>query len=657
MTLSYTYDGSPLGYPIPPTKISLPSRAELGSLSEGGVSPEDPAAGLSLVGWRPFHVDESDCSQPRLFTGYVADRQTGRSFEQTQFVGPDERIHDTTIADLNAVLGMRIIWDTDGKRPEETMEHRLDWLLTSDYLAGLIADTGFANRTFSLMMDAADYRGAFPDAVLQDLSGRSATLINYFAFWDPTPTTGMQPSLFYNFVGEATFDCTIGISNAGDDNGTTIFEPDHPSRLERTPETVWSDVIVNYANGSVHVYRPATAAAFIRRGTTISRPYTGKSSTAMAQGLNFLEAHATETDRITTAIHVPSSIVGLIQAGMRMPVKFTHMDGPPEEVDRYRDGTSMRIVACTPRPVDDVADWYDVDLELVAPKTAEEPTCPATEPWGSPQAAEFFGASLALTGDPSGPIPPMPPLPYYSAFVYTPPPTPPLVSVVTWGVNAFGAPAQSYGIPDSGGYWGMMATVGGGQAWGAAWTFDLGAPQKPCMIIHLPGFGPGGGDGFPESWLLESSNDLVTWDLEVDTATLAASGFVLEAPDLAPAAAKRYWRFTWSKTVVGGLVYIGGIDMTFINFYLDSNSGSAGDLIPPTLGTTVTGETPSPTPTGTTVTFTLASAYLPGSLQVAVDGIPIPASEIAETDPVAGTFTLSWAPDSDEKITVTYRVG
>ncbi len=363
MGLSYTYNGSALGYDVPPTKATLPSRAELGSISIGGVSPEDPTAALTLVGWKPFHVDESDCSQTRLFTGWVADRHIGRSFEQTQFVGANPRIHDTNITDLNAALSMRLIWDTDGKRPAEYLSTRVAWLLASSYLTGLLDDTGKVHNFGSTdMMDATDYRGQFPDAVLTDCNDRTGGVLNYFAFWDPTPASGSpRAALFFDTLDASTYDCTISISNAGDDNGTTIFEPDHPARLERNPGTVYSDVIVNYKNGSVHRYLASTATNFIQRGTTISRPYTGTAATASAQGDAYLKRNNAEVDRIATTIHVPSSVVGLIQAGMRMRCTFTHMPG-------YETGTSMRIVACAPAPVDDLADWYDVSLELVAPQ-------------------------------------------------------------------------------------------------------------------------------------------------------------------------------------------------------------------------------------------------------------------------------------------------
>ncbi len=404
MTLTYTYNGSALGFGIPPTKALLPQRAEVGAVSQGGVSPEDPTAALTLVGWKSFVVEESACSQPRLFTGWVGDRGIGRSFDQAQLVGPDARIYDTTILDLNACFRMRIITGTDSKRPQESVDARIAWILSSNYLNGtsgtLVADTGFVATGFSALMDETDYYGGYPEDVFVDCAGRYATPINWFAFWDPVAAAS---SMFFDYVGAATYECTISISNlvadtyTGDTPSTTCFAPITESKLDRTGETVYSDVIVDYKNGSVHRTMPSTAAAAIRRGTRISRPYIGKRATAEMAGNAFLAAHAVETDRVTTTIRVPRTVVGLIQAGMRMPVKYTHFEGQSVAPDLYRNGTSMRIVACTPRAINDYARFYDVDLELVGPRVPPTAALNARLYW---QHSGFYGCeSVAHYGD------------------------------------------------------------------------------------------------------------------------------------------------------------------------------------------------------------------------------------------------------------------
>src|SRR4029079_8953763 len=63
---------------------------------------------------------------------------------------------------------------------------------------------------------------------------------------------------------------------------------------------------------------------------------------------------------------------------------------------------------------------------------------------------------------------------------------------------------------------------------------------------------------------------------------------------------------------------------------------------------------------GTTVLFTTRFPYTPGSLEVFVDGVQITAG-LTETDPVAGTFTLDFAPHgaigdtAAERVTANYQ--
>ena len=367
--LVFTYDGADLTQGVPATKVSVPQRAELGSISMGSVSIEDPAGDLFTRGHRPIAIAELDCIQPRLFTGWLVERNYRRSFEQTQLAGPNARIQDATIVDLNAAFAFQIITGTDGDRPDETIADRVAWILGSDYLSDLMEDTGKVATLWTSMMDATDYRGEFPGDVLSDCSNRTGGVLNYFAFWDDSPSSGVaRPGLFWNRL-DVSFGtaCTISISNdLADINGTTIFGPNTEARLERTPAEVYSDVVVEYNGGRVFRYAASTASLFIRRGTKISRPHTGQESTANSQGDAFLQEHGMEADRIFVTLRVPSSVVGLIQAGQKMLVKFTHFP------DYYADFTYMRIVACDPQPVDKLASEYNVVLELTGPRPEQQ---------------------------------------------------------------------------------------------------------------------------------------------------------------------------------------------------------------------------------------------------------------------------------------------
>ncbi len=56
---------------------------------------------------------------------------------------------------------------------------------------------------------------------------------------------------------------------------------------------------------------------------------------------------------------------------------------------------------------------------------------------------------------------------------------------------------------------------------------------------------------------------------------------------------------------------------------------------------------------GTTMAWTTATAYVPGSLRVFVDGVNV-TNAATETNPATGAFSLDFAPDTDETIRVSY---
>jgi hypothetical protein len=359
MSIDVSVDGISILDGIPPSSIQASANADHGETAFGGFDVEDPNATLTITGFHPVTITESACSQPRLFTGWTSTREVGRDKEAGLIVA-GEREHDVTIGDLNALFGFRMITGTDGNRPAETWSARLTWLLGSSYLSGLITDTGYV-RTITQMMDAADYRDSYPRSVCDDLVDRIAHEMDYFAFWDPVALT---VGLYFDHQEDAVSLSTLRISNVpGDYDGVTTFEPDAVAKLSREPDQTYSEVVVEYKNGKVFRSRASTAAAYIRRGTKISRPYTSLKSTAITQAEWFLDQHAGELDRITATITVPPSVAGLVWAGQRMSVKFSHMPG-------YTTWTSVRVVACSAQPTDDSLGRYAIALELVSPRPA-----------------------------------------------------------------------------------------------------------------------------------------------------------------------------------------------------------------------------------------------------------------------------------------------
>lgn len=692
MTLSYTYDGAGVMHKAAPTGLEIPTRAEMGEASFGGVPLEDPGATLTTLGHRPFTVVESACAQPRLFTGYVTERGIGRDLDRGMFVGEDARLHDVTIVDMNALFNFRVISETDGNRPEETWAERLTWLLASDYLSGLIAGTVGAGYidTWPNPMDAADYRGGFPSAVLDDLAQRFDGAVNYFAFWNAAQT---RVELFFDHIDQGIGNCTLSISNDwGDVDNALVFAPDSVAKLTREPDQTYSEVIVEYANGRVFRKRESTATTYVRRGTTISRPYTGKATTAQAQAEQFLTSHAVETDRITCSIQVPAASVGLIQAGMLMDVKFTHMPG-------YETGATMRIVGMSPKPTNDKANFWLVALELVAAKPTSTP--PQVFQWvvgGSdiggnvlltwpqhPGVGDMFVGASVSRGDarPSGPI-------SYVADV----PSPVEIAGTDWTQIAYVARQDEAGedpltmairypttADDSqfAGFYdfdtGVNAQAGHIEFIGVT-TYDTPVTVEaatadvakvypsPTVTTDGPGYivwtfmNYSGGVGSWNSYTCTVSGETVPvvvlrsqlWSGDGGAHSYGPYFFfgyqeIAEAGD-----------YSFTLTASGSIQYPLG-PYSWIGTYFPATGSDVTDDLGGTPDDRITGETPTPLPDGAETDFVLINPYKSGSLLVYVDGIAIPEGQVTETDPIAGEFTLGWAPDADERITVTYIVG
>jgi len=128
-----------------------------------------------------------------------------------------------------------------------------------------VADTGYVRTGLTLMMDAANYIDGFPEDVLADCAGRYATPINWFAFWDPGATAS---SLFFDYIGEATYDCTISISNdpadtySGDTPSATASRR-YGARLDGPPHRLLT-VGVKYDHGNVGETSEHAAASSAR---------------------------------------------------------------------------------------------------------------------------------------------------------------------------------------------------------------------------------------------------------------------------------------------------------------------------------------------------------------------------------------------------------
>jgi hypothetical protein len=474
-------------------------------------------------------------------------------------------------------------------------------------------------------MDGSDFRGATPSAVFDNLIQRFDGAMNYFAAWNPT-TSAVEIAVFG--IDDAIGVSTLRISNVESEiDNVTTFAPDMVAKLAREPDQVYSEVVLEYANGSVFRSLAETATTYIRRGATISRPYTGKETTAIAQADEWLRMHSFERDRITCVMKdVPAASVGLVRAGMWMDVNFSHLPG------YEADYVTMRVVMCAPVPRSDLGDVYDVGLELVgmAGLDYEDIYAALFSPYaaGDENGYEADGTITVLFysyGDaPPAGWSPEPTIGDFT-FLTVPPPRPGLIYsgiqvdeyIATVDIDFA---CQTTGVEA----WDLTATVSvyvwlNGDVIGSQTIVGTGGPKGWAENFHVlvTGVSVVAGDVVHCSWEYEN----------------LASPYMRPVPGAGQDV--NHLRVYGAATVFGPI--------------------TGAVIEPPVAGTGIVGETPTPAPDGSTTLFELADGYVPGSLVIWVDGIHIPDGAYSETDPAAGLFELVWAPDADEAIVVNYR--
>ena len=210
-------------------------------------------------------------------------------------------------------------------------------------------------------MDAADYRGSTAGSVLDDLCERTGGVLNWFLFWNPD-TSAIE--LFIKREQYTIGQCTLSISQRRE-RGRRDHRLRAGRRRQARPRA--GPGRTPRSSSSTATARRSTARSTARRRRTSSaaRRSPGRTRSARAppsrRPTSGSLAHSYERDRITCTMRsVPASLVGLVQAGMGIDVKFSHFD-----VEGYADApVTMRIVMCSPVPVSDIGDLYDISLEL-----------------------------------------------------------------------------------------------------------------------------------------------------------------------------------------------------------------------------------------------------------------------------------------------------
>ena len=336
----------------------LEESAEAGTYGMSEVLVDDPSGALDLVGLRNFHVAETACSWPRLFTGYFAERNLSRA--DSLLIGVARR-WDCSVTDINTALSFEIIRGSAANRPAETDIARLTWWLGSGYTGPIGGATTFIDSTGPKDLDASDYRGRTGYDILNDCAQMSGK--NYFvAYNDATGAIDVH----YYAPAFAINDCSLRISNVlADVDESTVFAPNKDATLMQDPSSRWSGVYLSYGSGGSASYQTdATVLADIghKRETSIVDPTVTSETKAAAKANRFLAQSNTELKRISVVLHkVPPSQVNLIRAGQRIQVKFSHLPG-------FTSYTYIRIARRTVQQDGDDQLHYMLTLELADTK-------------------------------------------------------------------------------------------------------------------------------------------------------------------------------------------------------------------------------------------------------------------------------------------------
>jgi len=647
-------NGSDVGYKVRLNGFGLTSHAD-GTVGVGGIEFDDEAANLTVRGWMTIIIRELACtSAPVLFSGFIADRNYSRIGEQATYTVGSSRFINTNCIDQNALLGVRLITGTDGKRPAETDIQRIDWLLDSAYLSGLVTDLGLVDRSNPRPFEEADYRGQYPYDVLNDVA---APIFRIFYVYNSQPSGAR--GLYYDTPGSTAATSTLTISNVLSDLSSTCFYPFNDATLNRDPSEVYDKVRFTYANGTVIETNLTTKATFFDdnniyyRGLQVDNTRYGLESSARAAADRILVRDSTENDTITCTIQLPPESVGLLDAGQRVGVRFLHFPG-------YETLTYTRVTERTVKQTPNDDQLYDVTLTLTAHGLsggggggAPGPGVFPNPPPSTPTLEQQKGAPNTVTLD-TVPVDGDLLMMWVTMRTFASyPDTPSGWTVVDTAIidpdpYHSGRLFTRIASGESGTYFNAAGTIVHVSEWTGATlgasahlntqtgtTVSAGGPLTPAagnaIVVGCGVYG-----GFNPGVITPGAGVVELYE-EQSPGGLSPTNWVGYKIAVTPA----------STTVDGTMADVGWAGVTYV---LESTTSAN----PPEPGQWVYDETPTPAPGGGNRVFYTLFPYASGSLQVFVDHIDQTAA-VTESNPATGQFTLAFDPRSWEQILVTYQ--
>jgi hypothetical protein len=626
---------------MPPLTI----RAEAGDVGISGITFDDPDDFIGTthtpLGIRGFAVSETAASPDKIFQGYFADRtiKRGESPRGSLRIGA-QREWDASLLDLNNAVFRRVIRNSDGNRPAETDLARISWLLGSAYTSNL-ADYGLVATTGAIDMDAADYRGRYPADVLTDCGAASGR--NWFVYIDDGAQNGPWALAYFDATG-TSFTTSIKVSNVlSDVDRATVFEPNEQAELLKDPSQLYSGVFLQYAGGSVYRENTTTFTGLDKRDIAIDDPNIKTRASAIIRADRYLAQYATEAETLKYTITVPAATVNAVRAGQRQQVKFSHLPG-------YTSYTYVRIVTLTVSQHENTDAYYDLAIEAKSPKLVAGTRIAPPSAGNVNNQIPPVGASIAIT-----------------TCTDKPP---------TADSTVLGDLVVTHGTPDASANFNGWTTSALHPTPGRYLTAEITESAGDQTNID------GAGIGLPPQLAYVhdgSGNDWCCKGGPTDPGTLLYWQYDGSTGGLAPLTGREFCLLTWTDggvantwhawpadgTLVSNGAFGAGRDAAFGimagGHFADGATGSftvrireydtVGPAGAPALGQPSGEQTPTPAPDGVTTTFTTPANFFAGTLRVEVDGID---ETDAVTSSTANTFTLSFAPESDEVVKVWY---
>lgn len=341
--------------------------AKLGEAEIIPITVDDPDGDIEFTGHKPWltREDTAPAGDQVFWAGFVGPKWITRG-EDVVYPNDAGRQWDISLVESSTVIVRRLLRpeETTTKRPSETVDQRVAWLLTTPGFAAVI-DAGKVASS-SVVLSAHDYGtgGQNGKTVLDHCSGAAG--FNWGLRY--RETTEDWELLFFDYKTSSLDQSALRVSNdPADFDFVSTFPANDDVRIGEVPDNVASGVELPYDGGTVYRTDATTAAAFAEIDQTAPSSWVKDAAVATALADHYLEQHSTEEEKVENLwIRVPAASVNIVKAGQLMHAKFSHGTTPWRT---FRQARVLRKIVKVPENLDQ--EEYLLGLDLT-PAEVEE---------------------------------------------------------------------------------------------------------------------------------------------------------------------------------------------------------------------------------------------------------------------------------------------